>query len=251
MFKSSESNYFIVVCILTFFSFLPGLWWLYFGVFPDWFLREKGVVETIGASACFAAAIVFFSEAICGKKTDGLLKVWLILLAVMSLCVAGEEVSWGQHIFGFKVPASIRDNNFQREFNLHNSSLIQNVNNFYSLMFMKLLTAYLLLLPIFFKAFNSLRKPLVFLKIPIPSLYIAIIVLFVKNGLRFNHYAVYDGFSSGDIYRVGEMYECIMECCLLILAIECLLFSRRNILNVHPQQQVEKMDMILKRVKKP
>jgi hypothetical protein len=219
MFKSSESNYFIVICILTFFSFLPGLWWLYFGVFPDWFLHEKGVVETVGASACFVAAIIFFSEAICGKKTDGILKVWLILLAVMSLVVAGEEVSWGQHIFGFKVPASIRDNNFQGEFNLHNSSLIQNVNNFYSFMFMKLLTAYLLLLPIFFNAFKSLRKPLVFLKIPIPSLYIAIIVFFVKCGKRFNYYAVYDyyavygGLSSGDIYRVGEMYECIMECC--------------------------------------
>lgn len=42
------------------------------------------------------------------------------LLALFCLIVAGEEISWGQRLFGFKPPDVFLERNFQQEANLHN-----------------------------------------------------------------------------------------------------------------------------------
>lgn len=42
------------------------------------------------------------------------------LLALFCLVVAGEEISWGQRLFGFKPPDVFLERNFQQEANLHN-----------------------------------------------------------------------------------------------------------------------------------
>ena len=41
------------------------------------------------------------------------------------LFTAGEEISWGQHIFGYPTPDWIAERNSQEEFNLHNSYVLQ------------------------------------------------------------------------------------------------------------------------------
>jgi hypothetical protein len=43
-----------------------------------------------------------------------------LLLAAFCLVVAGEEISWGQRVFGFKPPDVFLERNFQQELNLHN-----------------------------------------------------------------------------------------------------------------------------------
>jgi hypothetical protein len=43
-----------------------------------------------------------------------------VLLALFCLAVAGEEISWGQRLFGFKPPDIFLERNFQQELNLHN-----------------------------------------------------------------------------------------------------------------------------------
>jgi hypothetical protein len=43
-----------------------------------------------------------------------------LLLAAFCLVVAGEEISWGQRLFGFKPPEVFLERNFQQELNLHN-----------------------------------------------------------------------------------------------------------------------------------
>ncbi|HEY5946528.1 MAG TPA: hypothetical protein VIV40_13595 [Kofleriaceae bacterium] len=43
-----------------------------------------------------------------------------LLLAAFCLVVAGEEISWGQRLFGFKPPDVFLERNFQQELNLHN-----------------------------------------------------------------------------------------------------------------------------------
>jgi len=47
---------------------------------------------------------------------------WLSWLGLGSFClfVAGEEISWGQRLLGFRPPALFLENNFQQESNLHN-----------------------------------------------------------------------------------------------------------------------------------
>lgn len=41
-------------------------------------------------------------------------------LALFCLFVAGEEISWGQRLFGFKPPDAFLERNYQQELNLHN-----------------------------------------------------------------------------------------------------------------------------------
>ena len=43
-----------------------------------------------------------------------------MLLALFCLGVAGEEISWGQRLFGFKPPDVFLERNYQQELNLHN-----------------------------------------------------------------------------------------------------------------------------------
>jgi hypothetical protein len=43
-----------------------------------------------------------------------------LLLAAFCVVVAGEEISWGQRLFGFKPPDVFLERNFQQELNLHN-----------------------------------------------------------------------------------------------------------------------------------
>lgn len=43
-----------------------------------------------------------------------------VLLALFCVVVAGEEISWGQRLFGFKPPDVFLERNFQQELNIHN-----------------------------------------------------------------------------------------------------------------------------------
>ncbi len=47
---------------------------------------------------------------------------WVMLIvALAALFFAGEEISWGQHYFGFDTPKAIAEVNRQQEFNIHNT----------------------------------------------------------------------------------------------------------------------------------
>lgn len=54
------------------------------------------------------------------RRDHRLMAVLLLGLAVFSFFVAGEEISWGQRIFGFATPVDLATVNNQDEFNLHN-----------------------------------------------------------------------------------------------------------------------------------
>lgn len=51
-------------------------------------------------------------------------RVSYVLLALFFFVAFGEELSWGQHYFGFATPAAIEQLNQQEELNLHNLSFI-------------------------------------------------------------------------------------------------------------------------------
>jgi len=56
------------------------------------------------------------------KSQNLWLSVWVGIAALSSLYVAGEEVSWGQHIFDWGTPEFWSGVNDQNETNLHNTS---------------------------------------------------------------------------------------------------------------------------------
>jgi hypothetical protein len=73
-----------------------------------------------GASAMFAhLGWRFLCE---GQAVVGLLS---LLLALGAFFVAGEEISWGQRIFGWGTPATLDEINHQGETNIHNIRWVQ------------------------------------------------------------------------------------------------------------------------------
>jgi hypothetical protein len=83
------------------------------------FAQEDGTVEW---ATFFAFVLAAGWLVVVVRKRD---RSWwfqgaTFLLALFCLAVAGEEISWGQRLFGFKPPDVFLERNFQQELNLHN-----------------------------------------------------------------------------------------------------------------------------------
>jgi len=52
------------------------------------------------------------------------LKAWMVLFLLGAIYYAGEEMSWGQHYFGWGTPEQWTEFNDQQETNLHNTAAI-------------------------------------------------------------------------------------------------------------------------------
>ena len=80
----------------------------------DLLVQEDRVVEWWTAFLFLVAGVVFAVAAWRGRRLgDG-------GVALFCLAAAGEEVSWGQRIFGFTPSATFLEHNIQQEANLHN-----------------------------------------------------------------------------------------------------------------------------------
>lgn len=84
---------------------------------------ENGLHETlqfivIGAGF-FLAAVTLLQM---NRRTNPLMTGWLALAALGCFYVAGEEISWGQHLLGWATPDVWQSVNDQQETNLHNTS---------------------------------------------------------------------------------------------------------------------------------
>ena len=80
--------------------------------------REDGWTESLTAALLLLAGLLLFSTAAQGRKFS---QSWLYALGGIAFVFAcGEEISWGQRIFGWTTPEFLRDLNAQGETNLHN-----------------------------------------------------------------------------------------------------------------------------------
>ncbi|SDS37592.1 hypothetical protein SAMN04515667_2035 [Formosa sp. Hel1_31_208] len=92
------------------------------------FVEEDGFVESIGALAFLMSSVVFtylffLKESDSQYKFFGKSTKWNIyfgLLGILFFMAFGEEISWGQRIFGWNTPERFSDINAQKETNLHN-----------------------------------------------------------------------------------------------------------------------------------
>lgn len=92
-----------------------------------YFDKESGAVENITA-VLLAVAIYFvtstlwralFAPSVAFKASTIL---WLVIFGLGCIYFLGEEISWGQHLFGWATPESWMEVNDQGETNLHNTS---------------------------------------------------------------------------------------------------------------------------------
>ena len=90
---------------------------------------EDGLFEIMTAIFFFMASILFFY--LYFKDNIGnnfyILKtkknIFFLLLGILFLFGAGEEISWGQRIFDIQTPQSLKGINIQHELNIHNIAI--------------------------------------------------------------------------------------------------------------------------------
>ena len=140
-------------------------------------------------------------------------------LALLILC--GEEISWGQRLFDIELTEELIESNYQGELNLHNTKLLNTGNTFVSRLLAQLLSAYLILVPMFVAAFPSAHQFASKLRLPIPGMDIALVALIAKMAstitIRFIHGLDVPAGELEDMnsMRMSEMLECVYEVCLL------------------------------------
>ncbi len=94
------------------------------------FRGEDHLIENLGAILFFVAALLFF---VCyrlssrGDMDTGNFPPkrnrYYLFLAILFFIGCGEEISWGQRIFGWNSPKIVHELNRQRETNFHNIRL--------------------------------------------------------------------------------------------------------------------------------
>ena len=94
------------------------------GIGADLYLYgEDGWIEIL--TVIFLLVAIFFGVMflLLNKvPSHGWIRWWMVLLILGSIYFAGEEASWGQHLFGYNTPEYWLNFNDQGETNLHNTS---------------------------------------------------------------------------------------------------------------------------------
>ena len=90
---------------------------------------EDGFFENATAILYGAAAVLFLMIARrplpLAASSQRFAQIFLVIGAVGVFVIMGEEISWGQRIFGFSTPPELAAANLQDEFNFHNLEFIQ------------------------------------------------------------------------------------------------------------------------------
>lgn len=93
---------------------------LFFPEIYDAFSREDHVIENATAIALLFSGVFLIKAGV--KKTETVKKFspLLLIVGVLFIIGAGEEISWGQRIFNWQTPEALAAINDQNETNLHN-----------------------------------------------------------------------------------------------------------------------------------
>lgn len=101
--------------------------------YERWCGGESGVIENLTnlfAIGGLAGALVLFSRR--RAVASRLFGPAMLVIALGCFVFAGEEMSWGQHLFGFEVPEEIAARNDQHELNLHNDPFLEPLFDFWA-----------------------------------------------------------------------------------------------------------------------
>lgn len=116
------------------FLFIGTIIWLWPNDFLISLNKEDHLIEN--TQFIFLLLACLFSGATSRQLFKSKNKVWAILYALATLAIfiiAGEEISWGQRIFGIVTPEYLANQNSQGEINVHN---LTSVSKFVGLVYM-------------------------------------------------------------------------------------------------------------------
>ena len=164
-------------------------------------LREDGPIESATAVFFLGACLGFHriwtlrgrSPARPGAGSER--RIFFLILAFLMFVCMGEEISWGQRIFGWKTPEGWSAKNAQSETNLHNLAIIEggvrdpqtqsflrsltNANRVFALFWLTFFIA----VPLLVRASPAARSFASRLGLPVPSLWFG--ALFLLNHAAF------------------------------------------------------------------
>ncbi len=109
---------FVAVCTIVAYAFLLGDRRL-----VSFVAGKERLLESLSAVLMLAASGLSLAAWAAARRQASRRRAAYLLLGLFFFVAFGEELSWGQQIFGFRAPESIRSINRQRELNLHNLEL--------------------------------------------------------------------------------------------------------------------------------
>jgi len=89
--------------------------------FEQWIMGESGLIELLTV-VVLIPGIVMMCLLLIKAKLSVFQTSWVICCVLGWTYFAGEELSWGQHLFGWSTPVDLAEINDQQETNLHNIS---------------------------------------------------------------------------------------------------------------------------------
>ncbi len=127
--KKGDTSFIVFEAVAIFFSYS-----LLFICSRDTLIRitaEDNWYENITAICFILASGIFTYLFFTSKKGNDFYlfktkrNIFFLLLALLFLFGAGEEISWGQRIFGWSTPAAYSKMNLQHETNIHNLAFLE------------------------------------------------------------------------------------------------------------------------------
>ncbi len=180
--KLSRTEIFILsfVAILT----LTGVIGSYISKewYDNFYSIEDGFIEWFTVIPLVIVSIVCLLRLInLAKYKSWLFSLALITLAIVCIFFAGEEISWGQRIFGIESSDYFKENNAQGETNIHN--LVVGGNKLNKIIFTTALGliagTYLLILPLVYNVNNKIKRFIDWAGVPVAQLYQIIAIAIV------------------------------------------------------------------------
>lgn len=151
-------------------------------------VREDGWVEYLTTLFLILGAILLGINAVKAAKQREIKQVVFFTLSmIVFIFGAGEEISWGQRIFGVETGEYFLEKNYQGETNLHNlevGGVDLNKLIFSQLMFIVLIF-YFVFLPILVYKTKFFRKLVLDFGVPMPRLHHTIMLLATNSAIIF------------------------------------------------------------------
>lgn len=137
----------------------------------DRIIMEDGELENLTALGLLTGSIMLLVRFLKVYKTKNTLWIVVNILMILGLFFGfGEEISWGQRIFGVESNEFFSQNNAQNETNLHNLKVGDvKVNRILSLVLSIGFGFYYLFMLLLYKKVNSIQNLINTLGIPLPT----------------------------------------------------------------------------------
>ena len=153
-----------------------------------WYTVEDGLVEWLTVIGLLMASFICINRAIRLRR----FRSWLFitgcaLLGLVLFFGAGEEISWGQRIFGIQSSDYFKQNNTQGETNFHNLIVggVRINRWIFSFLLTALLGFYVVVMPFLYRSKKWMQRFVTYCGIPLPKIYqvVAFITLFILSEL--------------------------------------------------------------------